>query len=197
MKTNVHFWSCLLRKRNISDNGCRAKQNTHFTLKTIFKKSCGLWDNEEKILYSRTIRRMRIVCRIPKATDTHSKYVMLIAFPLQQWLYERASVLRDTRITCLVYFNSIIANTSYTPFPRPIRYWMLWPRRHTACGSMSSAAAVPKKGNRTVLRVAHFLRPVLFVASVLQVWVPSSTVSGLGTVIDSVWFGYRHLLCLV
>ena len=30
----------------------------------------------------------------------HSEYVILIAFPLQQWLNERASVLRYTYIAC-------------------------------------------------------------------------------------------------
>ena len=32
------------------------------------------------------IWRMRIARWIPKATDTHPDFVMLIAFPLQQWL---------------------------------------------------------------------------------------------------------------
>ena len=36
------------------------------------------------------ILRMRFACWITKVTDTHSEYVILIAFPLQQWLYERA-----------------------------------------------------------------------------------------------------------
>jgi len=31
-----------------------------------------------------TIRRMRFACWIPLATNTHSEYVILIAFPLQQ-----------------------------------------------------------------------------------------------------------------
>ena len=48
-----------------------------------------------------TIWRMRIECWIPKATDTHSEHVTLIAFTLQQWLHERASVLRCTWIGCL------------------------------------------------------------------------------------------------
>ena len=43
-----------------------------------------------------TIWHMRIVCGIPKATNTHSEYVILIAFPLQQLLHDRASVLRYT-----------------------------------------------------------------------------------------------------
>jgi hypothetical protein len=40
-----------------------------------------------------TIRRMPIACWILKATNTHSGYVTLTEFPLQQWLHERASVL--------------------------------------------------------------------------------------------------------
>ena len=40
------------------------------------------------------IWRMRIACCIPKATDTHSEYVILTAFPPQQWFHERASLLR-------------------------------------------------------------------------------------------------------
>jgi hypothetical protein len=40
------------------------------------------------------IRRMRFACWITKATDTHSEYVILIALPRQQWLRERASMLR-------------------------------------------------------------------------------------------------------
>jgi hypothetical protein len=38
-----------------------------------------------------TILFMRIACWIPKATNTHSECVILIACPLQQWLLERAS----------------------------------------------------------------------------------------------------------
>jgi hypothetical protein len=48
------------------------------------------------------IQRMRITHLVPKATGTHSEYVILIALPLQQWLKERASVLPYTYIACLV-----------------------------------------------------------------------------------------------
>jgi hypothetical protein len=34
-----------------------------------------------------TIWRLRVACWIPKATNTHSQYVILTAFPLQQWLH--------------------------------------------------------------------------------------------------------------
>jgi len=48
------------------------------------------------------IRRMHCEYWIPKATDTHSEYVTLIAFPRQQWLRERASMLRYTYFACLI-----------------------------------------------------------------------------------------------
>jgi len=48
------------------------------------------------------IWRMRFASCIPKATNTHSEYVILIAFPLQQWLNESASMLRYTYIACLI-----------------------------------------------------------------------------------------------
>jgi len=47
------------------------------------------------------ILRMRIACWIPKATNTHSEYVILIAFLPKPWLYKRASALRYTCIVCL------------------------------------------------------------------------------------------------
>jgi len=41
---------------------------------------------------------MRIACWITKAKNTHVEYVILIAFPMQQWLQERAPLLNDTNI---------------------------------------------------------------------------------------------------
>jgi hypothetical protein len=40
---------------------------------------------------------------IHKSTNTHSEYVILIDFPQQQWLHERASMLRYTYIACLLW----------------------------------------------------------------------------------------------
>ena len=45
---------------------------------------------------------MRSACWIIKATDTHSEYVILIAFPRHQWFGEGASEFRYTHIACLV-----------------------------------------------------------------------------------------------
>ena len=45
--------------------------------------------------------RMRIACWITKAANTHTEYVIRIVFPAQQWLNERAAMLRYTYIACL------------------------------------------------------------------------------------------------
>jgi len=45
--------------------------------------------SDEYIIWS-----WRFACWMTKATDTLSKYVLLKAFPRQQWLRERASILR-------------------------------------------------------------------------------------------------------
>ena len=47
------------------------------------------------------IWRMRITYWITRATDTHSEYVMLIAFPRQQWLRERDAMIRYAYIACI------------------------------------------------------------------------------------------------
>ena len=108
--------SFLLRMRNVSEESCRKNQNTHFVFNIFFffRKSCRLRDNVGK--YCRVgqatdgniIRLMTFVCLITKAMDTHSEYVIHIAFPQ---LHERASMLLYTymriflNITLLNYFN--------------------------------------------------------------------------------------------
>ena len=62
------------------------------------------------------IRRMRIACWIRKATDTHSEYIILIAFPLQQWLGKRACV--TMYIHCLSCYPPNVSNASPILIPR-------------------------------------------------------------------------------
>jgi hypothetical protein len=62
-------------------------------------ENCAVYEIFGKVLYSGvghiTIWCMCLVCGgVPKATNTHSEYVILVAFPLQQLLHERASILR-------------------------------------------------------------------------------------------------------
>jgi len=66
---------------------------------TVFRTLCRLCDNVEKCGRARwatndnIILHMHFVCCTNKATDTHSEYVILIAFLWQRWLGERASTL--------------------------------------------------------------------------------------------------------
>ena len=84
------------------------------------------WKNMVQRSRSQVTRgRMRITCWIPKATNTHSEYVLLIAFPLQQRLHERASMLRCTYIACLVeahcyHVTSSTCKTTSNPQSRPL-----------------------------------------------------------------------------
>jgi hypothetical protein len=63
---------------------------------------------------------MLITCWITKATDTHSEYVILIAFPRQPWLRELASMLRYTYIYVLVYLKFRNRRNSVLRFKRQI-----------------------------------------------------------------------------
>ena len=54
----------------------------------MFKSIAEPGRPQKKIWHTRT------ACWIPKATNTHSGYVILTAFQLKQWLHERASVLK-------------------------------------------------------------------------------------------------------
>ena len=77
------------------------------------------------------IRHMRAARWIPKATNTHSEYVTLIALPMQQWLRERTSVLFYTYIARLVildFLHLLVCSTRSTLF-YILRY--AWKMRRT------------------------------------------------------------------
>jgi hypothetical protein len=97
----------LMRMRNVSDKSCGQNQNTHFVFSNFSFENRAvyeiMWKNVLQLGRPQmTAWRTDIACSIPKATNTHSQYVILIAFPLQQWLHERPSMLRYSYIACLV-----------------------------------------------------------------------------------------------
>jgi len=65
--------------------------------------ACG---GAEQVTGENVIRRMRFACWITRATNTPSEYVILIALPRQQWLRERASVLRYSALPVVLSFSS-------------------------------------------------------------------------------------------
>ena len=96
-----------------SDENCRDNPNTYFMFNNpFFFENPAVYEKMWKniVEYGRplmTIRCMCIACWIPKTTNTHLQYVILIAFPQHRWLHERISVLRYTYIRCLVMSVSV------------------------------------------------------------------------------------------
>ena len=167
------FRQVLLRMRNVSDKISGEDQNTRFTfsnfcffffLKIVpFMRKCG------KLQYCRAGRRWlaiwcsRFACWIPKATNTHSKHLILIALPQQQWLRERASVLGYTfsaslvpqqlrhRNMCSVSIKSSCCvpwAIALRPFPTRIRVWF--------CGDQEYASALETNSPDVISHVNLF-----------------------------------------
>jgi hypothetical protein len=92
------------RIRNVLDKWCRENQNPLFVFSNCFSENLAVYENMEHYGRDRQATEDSIIRRkrITKATNTHSEYVVLIPFPLQQWLQELASMLCYTYIACLV-----------------------------------------------------------------------------------------------
>ena len=93
---NISLNSSQNEKRFIQWLQMKSKQ-TFYVQQLFFWKSCHLWDNVEKygtarhVTHDNTIQCMHTACSITQTTDPHSEYVIIIAFPHQQWLDECAS----------------------------------------------------------------------------------------------------------
>jgi hypothetical protein len=103
--------------RNILDKICR-KIKTYFLFKNFFLNRAVyqiMWKNIVKPDAPHLAiwrMRMRTACWISKNTNTHAECGTLIVFPLQQWLQERALLLRYTFITCLVSVSNLVTTYS-------------------------------------------------------------------------------------
>ena len=83
--------------RNVPHRRCTENQNTHFVFSNFFPQNRTIYEIMWKNIVERgrpqmAIWRMRIACWKPKATDIQSEYVIIIAFALQKWFRERASM---------------------------------------------------------------------------------------------------------
>jgi hypothetical protein len=75
--------------RNVSDEVVEKIKTHIFVLLNFFPENRAIYEIMWKYIVEpdrpqMTIWRMRIACWIPKAADTHSEYVIPVAFPLQQ-----------------------------------------------------------------------------------------------------------------
>ena len=113
--------------RNVLDQNFR--ERTHFMFRNFFRQSCFFFTVEkcgraEQATEDNIIWRMRIACWIPQATDTHSEYVILIAFPQQRRLHELPSILRYTYIACLV--SSLNFKNAWSFISAPLCVFIAW-----------------------------------------------------------------------
>jgi hypothetical protein len=111
MKTYIHFWLYLFHfilKWEMFRPNAVEKIKTHILyLINIFPENPAVYEIMWKniVEFGRpqmTIWRIRISCWIPKSTDTHSEYAILIAFALQQCWHERDSTLPYKYIACFI-----------------------------------------------------------------------------------------------
>jgi len=87
----------LLTMRNVSDKSCTQNQNTYFIFNNDFPKVVPFMRYVGKYCrFGQATDNMMpgIASWIPKTTRTQSGYLILTAFPRQQWFRERASRLR-------------------------------------------------------------------------------------------------------
>jgi len=137
----------LPRTRNVSDKSRRENQNTHFKFSNFFE-NLSLY----KIKWKKYCRAGHITddntahahCMLDKkATNTHSEYIILVAFNLQQWLQERPSTLRYTYCTLpvLLFFAFIRNEVEKCRTQRCCQFPVIWafakinmsPRRSFEC----------------------------------------------------------------
>ena len=72
------------------------KIKTHILCSAIFFNHAVyeiMWKNNAEVTRPQMIIwHMHIACWLTKANNTHSEYVVCVAFPLQQWLHECTSI---------------------------------------------------------------------------------------------------------
>jgi hypothetical protein len=107
--------------RNVSDKGCRVNQNILCSVTFLFRKACRFVDNWENIVEpdrpETRVWGMLIVCWILTATNIHSQYVILIAFPLngctrplQCYVYAYITLLNYVYLWVLLIDRHILRN---------------------------------------------------------------------------------------
>jgi hypothetical protein len=113
---------------NVSDNNCRENQNTRFYVQLLFSENRTFYEIMSKNIVETEPQmtsqygayalgaglaglhaRMRMHTPTRPGTHTHKhahtdQYVILIAFPQQEWFRERDSVLLYTHFACLVSY---------------------------------------------------------------------------------------------
>ena len=103
----VAYNSIVLIMRYNADKHNKTQHKMLFCINSLLN-SWHFYDNVEKKNSTArqpqmTIWLLRISCRVLKATNTLSQYVIIVAFTLKQWSQEHAPMLLYTYIACLFH----------------------------------------------------------------------------------------------
>jgi hypothetical protein len=96
------------------------KIKTHILCSVIFfLEKCAIYETMWKNIVNpdrpqMTVWLRYIACWVTKAANTHSEYVILTAFPLQQWLHKHTSLSRYMFVAHLVCNKSYICSSFTT-----------------------------------------------------------------------------------
>ena len=129
MNTNTHFWSHLAQffsEWEMFQTKVVKKIKTHILCSITFFENRAVYEIMWKSTVERgrpqmTTWRMRIACWIPKATNTHSEYVILIDLPLQL-LHESASMLPTSSLPVLLQRKTNQMHIRYSLISQSIFY---------------------------------------------------------------------------
>jgi hypothetical protein len=105
-----HIFSVIYRMRKVSGKKiCRENLNKIFIFNNFAENSTvyeTMWKNVVESDRSQWRYHTTLVdCMLDNwATDMHSEFIILMAVPLQQWLHERASMLRYTSVVSIVNY---------------------------------------------------------------------------------------------
>jgi len=108
MNTSINLWSHLAQfslEWKMFQTKVVERIKTHFLSNNSFWKSCRLWNNVEKYRRAGKVideNTAHAHCMLNTSGYLYSEYVILIVFPLQQWLHESSAMLIYTCNACLV-----------------------------------------------------------------------------------------------
>jgi len=92
--------------RNVLGKSCKESENTHFMFIFFLENSTVneiMGKNMLGLNGPQMMWHTRFAFRLTKATDTHWEYVILIDFPQQQCLCERAPILPYSTLPLVLY----------------------------------------------------------------------------------------------
>ena len=99
----------------------------------------------------------------PKATNTQPQHVIMIAFPLQQCLQERASVLRYVYIACLVFSCTYCQSVIYSKKKTVLILWFNYSQEQSRSWIAKEVRRILKHYSETRVSLIWKLQGIIYI----------------------------------